>query len=127
MMRWQLDAACGVRVLSIVNNFTRECLALEVDSCFSSQRVTRVLDSVITHRGTPKALRLYYGSELMSRHFLAWGIDRIELVHIQPGKPIQNKRVESFHGRLKDECLNTTWFRNGGEARRKVAALASRI
>jgi putative transposase len=63
------------------------------------------------------------GSELTSRHFLAWGIDRrIELVHIQPGKPVQNAHVESFHGRLRDECLNTNWFRNLWEARRKIRA-----
>ncbi len=66
---------------------------------------------------------LYYGSELTSRHFLAWGIDqRLELVHIQPGKPIQNAHVESFHGRLRDECLNTQWFRNLWHARRQIAA-----
>ena len=63
------------------------------------------------------------GSELTSRHFLAWGIDRrIELVHIQPGKPVQNAYIESFHGRLRDECLNTTWFQNLWEARRKIDA-----
>src|SRR5947208_7566996 len=66
---------------------------------------------------------LYYGSELTSRHFLAWGIDqRIELVHIQPGKPIQNAHVESFQGRLRDECLNTQSFRNLWHARRRIAA-----
>jgi putative transposase len=66
---------------------------------------------------------LYYGSELTSRHFLAWGLDRrIELAHIQPGKPVQNAFIESFNGRLRDECLNTNWFRNLWEARRKIAA-----
>ena len=66
---------------------------------------------------------MYYGSELTSRHFLAWGIDQcIELVHIQPGKPVQNAYVESFHGRLRDECLNTQWFRNLWHARRQIGA-----
>jgi hypothetical protein len=65
---------------------------------------------------------VYFGSELTSRHFLAWGIDRrIELVHIQPGKPVQNGHVESFHGRLRDECLNASWFWNLWDARRKIA------
>jgi putative transposase len=75
---WSLDfvydaLAIGrsVRVLSVVDNFTRECLALEVDSCFSSQRVTRVLYNVIAQRGAPKALRMDNGPELTSRHFLA--------------------------------------------------------
>jgi putative transposase len=63
------------------------------------------------------------GVELTSRHFLAWGIDqRIELVHIQPGKPVQNAHVESFNGRLRDECLNTQWFRNLWQARQQIAA-----
>ncbi len=66
---------------------------------------------------------MYYGTELTSRHFLCWGIDRrIDLAHIQPGKPIQNAFAESFNGRLRDECLNTNWFRNLWEARRKISA-----
>ena len=58
-----------------------------------------------------------------SRHFLAWCVERkIELVHIQPGRPMQNGRVESFHGRLREECLNVSWFGNLYEARGKIAA-----
>jgi len=61
--------------------------------------------------------------ELTSRHFLAWCVERqIELVHIQPGKPTQNAHVESFHGRLREECLTVTWFQNLFDARRKIAA-----
>jgi putative transposase len=112
-----------IRVLSVVDTFTRECLALEVDTCLPSRRVTRTLDRVIAARGKPERIRMDNGSELTSRHFLAWGIDQhIELVHIQPGKPIQNAHVESFHGRLRDECLNTQWFRNLWHARRQIAA-----
>jgi putative transposase len=112
-----------IRVLSVVDTFTRECLALEVDTCLPSGRVTRALDRVITMRGKPERIRMDNGSELTSRHFLAWGIDqRIELAHIQPGKPIQNAHVESFNGRLRDECLNTQWFRNVWHARRQIAA-----
>lgn len=112
-----------LRVLSIVDTFTRECLALEVDTCLPSQRVTRALDCVIAVRGKPERIRMDNGSELTSRHFLSWGIDqRIELVHIQPGKPVQNAQVESFHGRLRDECLNTQWFRNLWHARRQITA-----
>jgi putative transposase len=101
---WSLDfvydalaSGRSVRVLSVVDNFTRECLALEVDSCFSSQRVTRVLDGVIARRGAPKALRLDNGPELTSRHFLAWCIERkIATNYIQPGKPMQNGHIESL-------------------------------
>ena len=128
--QWSLDfvhdrMANGrtVRVLTVVDTFTRECLALEVDTCLPSRRVTRTLDSVISDRGRPERMRLDNGSELTSRHFLSWGIDRrIELNHIEPGKPVQNAHIESFNGRLRDECLNTSWFRNLWEARRRIAA-----
>jgi hypothetical protein len=63
----------------------------------------------------------YYGAELTSRHFLAWSIEnKVDLIHIQPGKPVQNAHVESFHGRLRDECLNVSWFWNVFDARRKI-------
>jgi transposase InsO family protein len=63
----------------------------------------------------------YYGPELTSRHFLGWCEERkIQLIHIQPGKPTQNGHVESFNGRLRDECLNATWFRNLADARKKI-------
>lgn len=89
----------SVRVLSIVDNFTRECLALEVDTSFASQRVTRILDGVIARRGAPKALRMDNGPELTSRHFLAWCLERrIATNYIQPGRPMQNGHIESFNG-----------------------------
>jgi putative transposase len=126
---WALDfvhdaVECGrtIRVLSVVDAYTRECLALEVDTSFASRRVTRVLEQVMAERGSPGAIRCDNGPELTSRHFLAWCVERkIELVHIQPGKPTQNARVESFHGRLREECLNLNWFQNLFDARRKIA------
>jgi putative transposase len=125
---WALDFAHDViaagrtiRVLSIVDRFTRECLALEVDTGFASRRVTRVLDSVIAQRGRPTAIRCDNGPELTSRHFLAWALEwQIELRHIQPGKPTQNAHVESFHGRLREECLRVNWFKNLFDARSKI-------
>ena len=80
---------CGraIRVLSVVDAYTRECLALEVDTSFASRRVTRVLDAIMAQRGLPQAIRCDNGPELTSRHFLAWCVERkIELVHIQPPK-----------------------------------------
>jgi Integrase core domain len=126
---WALDfvhdaVECGrtIRVLSVVDAYTRECLALEVDTSFASRRVTRVLDAIVAERGQPLAIRCDNGPELTSRHFLAWCVERkIELLHIQPGKPTQNARVESFHGRLRDECLTVSWFQNLFDARRKIA------
>ena len=126
---WALDFAhdavgCGraIRVLSVVDAYTRECLALEVDTSFASRRVTRALEAIVAERGQPSAIRCDNGPELTSRHFLAWCIERqIELVHIQPGKPTQNAHVESFHGRLREECLAVSWFQNLFDARRKIA------
>ena len=127
---WAVDfvhdaAASGrkFRALSVVDPYTRECLALEVDSSMGSRRVTRVLEAIITERGTPQAIRSDNGPEFTSRHFLAWCLERkIETVHIEPGKPVQNAHVESFHGKLRDECLNASWFANLFEARRKITA-----
>jgi putative transposase len=127
---WALDfahdaVACGraIRVLSVVDAYTRECLALEVDTSFASRRVTRVLEQIVAERGQPKAIRCDNGPELTSRHFLAWCVERqIDLVHIQPGKSTQNAHVESFHGRLREECLAVSWFQTcsmrGGKSRR---------
>ena len=107
---WALDfvhdaVECGraIRVLSVVDAYTRECLALEVDTSFASRRVTRVLESIMAERGQPGSIRCDNGPEFTSRHFLAWGMEqKIEVVHIQPGKPTQNGRVESFHARFRE-------------------------
>lgn len=127
---WALDfvhdaVECGrtIRVLTVVDAFTRECLALEVDTSFASRRVTRVLDAIMAERGVPQTIRCDNGPELTSRHFLAWSIERqIELVHIQPGKPTQNGRLESFNGKLREECLRVSWFQNLFDARSKIGA-----
>lgn len=111
----------GIRVLAVVDTFTRECISLEVDSSMSGQRVTRTLERVIDTRGQPESIRCDNGPEFTSRHFVAWCAQRrIELIHIQPGKPTQNAHVESFNGRLRTECLNACWFHNMNDARQKV-------
>jgi putative transposase len=116
-----LHAGRSFRVLSVVDCFTRECLALEVDTSLGSQRVTRVLNRIIQQRGRPLAVRSDNGTELTSRRYLAWSIEnKVDLIHIQPGKPVQNAHVESFNGRLRDECLNVSWFWNLFDARRKI-------
>ena len=111
----------SIRALTLVDSFTRECPAIEVGTGISSKRVSRVLDRVIGTRGRPLALRCDNGSEFTSRHFLAWCEEnRIQLVHIQPGRPMQNGHVESFNGRFRDECLNANWFQNLADAKRKI-------
>jgi len=71
----------------------------------------------------PEAIRCDNGPELTSRHFLSWCEERkIQLIHIQPGRPMQNGHIESFNGRLRDECLNANWFHNLADARAKIRA-----
>jgi putative transposase len=112
-----------VRILSVVDAYTRECLALEADSSLGSGRVTRVLERLIAEHGRPEAVRSDNGPEFTSRRMLAWAEDhRVSLVHIQPGRPMQNGHVESFHGRLRDECLNTSWFRTFDHVRSTLEA-----
>lgn len=110
-----------VRILSVVDAFTRECLALEADVCLGSGRVLRVLDRLIEERGLPESLRADNGPEFTSRRMLGWAEERkVMLIHIQPGRPMQNGHVESFHGRLRDECLNAHWFRTLNDVRQTL-------
>ena len=110
-----------IRILSVVDAFTRECLVLEADTSLGSGRVTRALDRLIDMRGQPESLRSDNGPEFTSRRMLGWAEERkISLIHIQPGRPMQNGHVESFHGRLRDECLNASWFRTLNDVRRTL-------
>lgn len=126
---WALDfvtdaLASGrhVRVLTVVDVFTRECPALEADTSLGSLRVIRALEQIIAERGCPDRIRSDNGPEFTSRAYLAWALDRrIELVHIRPGKPIENAYIESFNGRFREECLNVSWFLNLFDARRQIA------
>ena len=107
-----------VRILSVVDAYTRECLALEADTSLGSGRVIRVLERLIAARGVAESLRSDNGPEFTSRRMIGWAEERtITLIHIQPGKPMQNGHVESFHGRLRDECLNAHWFRTLNDVR----------
>jgi putative transposase len=107
-----------VRILSVVDVYTRECLALEADTSLGSGRVIRVLERLILERGVPENVRSDNGPEFTSRRMIGWAEDRkLMLVHIQPGRPMQNGHVESFHGRLRDECLNAHWFRTLNDVR----------
>jgi putative transposase len=113
----------ALRALTMIDGYTRECPAIEVDYGISSRQVTRVLERAISERAAPARLRCDNGPEFTSRHFLAWCAQKkIELVHIQPGKPMQNGQVESFNGRFRDECLNANWFVNLADARGKIEA-----
>jgi putative transposase len=127
---WALDFASDVthasqrfRVLGVIDSFTRQSHVLETATSFPSRRLTRELERAIAAHGKPQAIRCDNGPEMTSRHFLAWAIAwKIDIVHIQPGKPTQNGTMESFNGKLRDECLNTSWFWNVFDARRRISA-----
>jgi len=106
------------RILAIVDDFTRECLALVADTSLPGLRVARELDAVITRRGRPPIIVSDNGTELTSMTMLRWSQEHgIEWHYIAPGKPQQNAFVESFNGRLRDECLNETLFTSLAHAR----------
>jgi putative transposase len=116
--RWLLDFVSDAladgrrfRILAVVDDFSRECLALVADTSLSGVRVARELDAVLARRGRPLGCVSDNGTELTSDAILKWSQNRqVEWHSIAPGKPQQNAFVESFNGRLHDECLNETLF-----------------
>lgn len=109
------------RVLTVVDDFTRECLALVADTSLSGQRVARELDRLVEWRGPPCMIVSDNGTEFTSNAILQWADrSRIEWHYIAPGKPMQNAFIESFNGRLHDECLNEHLFNGLASARRII-------
>jgi putative transposase len=97
---------------------TRECLAIAVDTSLPGQRVTRVLDQLVAWQGTPKQITVDNGPEFASQALDAWAYaHRVTLDFIAPGKPTQNAHVESFNGKVRDECLDLHWFGRLAQAR----------
>ena len=85
--------------------------------------MTEALDEVIAERGAPEAIQVDNGTEFTSNHFDAWAFLRgIQVDFIRPGKPVDNAYIESFNGRLRDECLNSSWFESLDDARRAIQA-----
>ena len=106
------------RILGIVDDFTRGCLALVADTSLSGRRVGRQLDAIIADRGKPAACVSDNGTELTSTAILRWSQDsRVKWHYIAPGKPQQNAFIESFNDRLRDELLNETLFSSLAHAR----------
>jgi len=126
--RWSLDFVSDAlvdsrrfRILCVIDDFSRECLATVVDNSISGVRVARELDRIAEGRGHPKVIVSDNGTELTSNAILKWQQDRkVEWHYIQPGKPMQNGFVESFNGRLRDECLNEHLFNNYNHARQVI-------
>ncbi len=112
-----------IRVLTVVDDFTRESLATEVDTSLPGLRVTRVLERLEGERGLPEVITVDNGPEFAGRILDAWAYARgVRLRFIDPGKPVQNAYIESFNGRLRDECLNEHWFTSLSAARNIVEA-----
>lgn len=127
--RWSLDFLSDVfgagrrfRILAVIDDFSRECLALVADTSLSGARVARELDVVIARSGRPKTIVSDNGSELTSRAILQWQSESgVAWHYIAPGKPQQNAFIESFNGRLRDELLNEEVFESLGAVRRMLA------
>ena len=113
---------CGngaqLKCLTVVDEYTRECLAIDVSGQIRSTRVIEQLERLVAERGAPRHLRSDNGPEFVSRAILRWLARRgIETAFIDPGKPWQNGLDESFNGKFRDECLNMEWFRSRAEAK----------
>lgn len=107
-----------LKMLTIVDEFTRESLAIETRTSITSQAVIEVLERLQTERGAPAFLRSDNGSEFVAGRVRGWLADKqIATLYIEPGSPWQNAFGESFNGRLRDECLNAEWFGNSREAK----------
>ena len=127
--RWSLDFIADAlsdgrrfRILCVVDDFSRECLACVVDTSLPGVRVVRELERLTNERATPKVIVSDNGSELTSVAVLRWVPGRVAWHYIEPGKPVQNAFIESFNSRLRDECLNEHIFLNLTEAREVIEA-----
>lgn len=127
--RWSLDFLSDqlsdsrrFRILAVVDDFTRECLALVADTSLSGLRVGRELDAIVARRGRPLSIVSDNGTEFTSMAILGWSQEtQVEWHYIAPGKPTQNAFIESFNGRLRDELLNETLFASLAGARVALA------
>lgn len=107
-----------IKCLTVVDEWTRECLAIDVASGIRAPRVVDVLARLVSVRGAPRHLRSDNGPEFVSKALLMWMTKMgVETAFIDPGKPWQNGTNESFNGRLRDECLGMEWFRSRTEAK----------
>src|SRR5262249_1503797 len=128
--RWSMDFMVdtladgrGFRTLNIVDDCTRECLAIEVDRSLPGLRVVRVLERLRETRGLPETIVIDNGPEFTGRTLEAWAYaHHVTLRFIRPGKPIENAYVESFNGKFRDECLNEHWFVNLVDAKTTIEA-----
>lgn len=119
----QLVDGRRLRVLTIVDNFTRESLGLYAAQNIKGDDVVRVLDGIIANRGKPSRIQVDNGSEFTSRSMDLWAyLNKVKLDFSRPGKPTDNAFIESFNGKFRAECLNENWFLSLADARDKIAS-----
>ena len=115
------------RILTLVDELTRECLALEVDTSLTGERVVRVLNDVISLRSKPREIGVDHGPEFTGKALGIWAKDnQVTLRWAHPGKKNENAFIESFNGKLRDECLNMHWFTSLDDAREVIATWLER-
>ena len=121
-MRDTLSDGRAFRTLNLVDAFTRECLAIEVDMSLPGERVVRLLEQLRLTRGLPLRITVDNGPEFQSKALDAWAHHAgVQLQFSRPGKPVDNTFIEAFNGRMRDECLNQSWFLSLADARRTIA------
>ncbi|MBR8434941.1 transposase family protein [Burkholderia cenocepacia] len=109
------------RCLNVVDDYTRECLAIEVDTSLPGLRVQQVLERLKEMRGLPASITVDNGPEFAGKVLDAWAYEAgVTLSFIRPGKPVENAYIESFNGRFRDECLNEHWFVSMRHAKRLI-------
>jgi putative transposase len=116
--RWSMDFVTDsivtgrrFRALAIVDDYSRECPAIEIDTSLGGRRVVGVLEKLAEVRGLPEVITIDNGPEFAGRVLDEWAYRKgVKLSFIRPGKPMENAYIESFNGRFRDECLNTNWF-----------------
>lgn len=116
--KWSMDFVAArlingrwFRVLTVVDQFTRECLLLLADSSLTGQKVALTLSPIVAERGTPISITVDNGTEFVSKAMDGWAYQHgVQLEFIRPGRPVENSYIESFNGRLRDECLNVEVF-----------------
>jgi putative transposase len=112
-----------LRCLTIVDDCTRECVAIEVDTSITGSRVKAVLERLADVRGLPRSITVDHGPEFEGQVLDAWAYRRfVQLSFIRPGKPNENAYIESFNGKFRDECLNEHWFITMAQARSVIEA-----
>jgi putative transposase len=111
------------RALTIVDDFSRECLNIFADQSIKGKDVADILEFLGMVRGLPKRIRVDNGPEFISKELDKWAYqNKVTLDYSRPGRPIDNAHIESFNGSFRDECLNTNWFLSLEDAREKIEA-----